>query len=83
MTEKATFYLCKNIDSRRLRYLLHKLEDLKQLDPVKLRRAVEAKKVCKRTIILTEEEMKICQRFGKATNLYLNYVLVNEDGERA
>ncbi|MCQ6254733.1 DUF2540 domain-containing protein [Methanocaldococcus sp.] len=80
---KVTFYLYKNIDSRQLRYHLHKLEDLKQIDPEKLKKVVEARKRCKRTIILTEEERKIYQRFGKATNLYLNYViLVNEDGER-
>ncbi|WP_423792112.1 DUF2540 domain-containing protein [Methanocaldococcus indicus] len=79
---RATFYLCKNIDSRRLRYILHKLENLETINPEILKKVIESKKCYRRTIILTDEELKIYEKYGKAINLYLNYLLVNEDGER-
>ncbi|AEF96079.1 DUF2540 domain-containing protein [Methanotorris igneus] len=82
-SKRMTFYLCKNVDSRRLRYYLHKLENLKELDPEMFKKVIESKKECRRTITLTEEEIKICEKYGRATNLYLNYVImVSEDGER-
>ena len=84
MTDKATFCLCRNIDSRELRYLLHKLENIQNIDAEKLKRAVEVKKKYKKRIVLTDKEKEIVERSGKATGLLLNYVLVNEDeGERA
>ncbi|ADC69780.1 conserved hypothetical protein [Methanocaldococcus sp. FS406-22] len=81
---KATFCLCKNIDSRELRYILHKLEGIKIIDAERLKKAIEVKKRYKKRIVLTDKEKEIVERFGKATGLLLNYVLVNEDeGERA
>ncbi|AAB98357.1 hypothetical protein MJ_0366 [Methanocaldococcus jannaschii DSM 2661] len=82
--KRATFYLYKNIDGRKLRYLLHKLENVENVDIDTLRRAIEAEKKYKRSITLTEEEEVIIQRLGKSANLLLNCELVKlDEGERA
>jgi hypothetical protein len=81
---RVTFYLCKNIDGRKLRYFLHKLEGLENIDIDTLRKAIEAKKIYKRAITLTEEEEAILKRLGKSANLLLNCELVKlDEGERA
>ncbi|ACX72461.1 conserved hypothetical protein [Methanocaldococcus vulcanius M7] len=81
---RATFYLCRNIDGRKLRYLLHRLENVENIDIETLRRAIEAEKKYKRAITLTEEEEAIIQKLGKSANLLLNCELVKlDEGERA
>ncbi|WP_457613205.1 DUF2540 domain-containing protein [Methanocaldococcus sp.] len=81
---RATFYLYKNIDGRKLRYLLHKLENVENIDIETLRRAIEAEKKYKRAITLTKEEEAILERLGKSANLLLNCELVKlDEGERA
>ncbi|ACV25384.1 DUF2540 domain-containing protein [Methanocaldococcus fervens] len=81
---RVTFYLCKNIDGRKLRYLLHKLENVENIDIETLRRAIEAEKKFKRSLTLTEEEEAILERLGKSANLLLNCELVKlDEGERA
>jgi hypothetical protein len=73
------FYLCKNIDSRRLRYYLHKLEEMETVDLETLSKAVSTKKKYKRTLIITEEEERIINKLGKSANLLVNCVLVKAD----
>jgi hypothetical protein len=73
------FYLCKNIDNRELRYYLHKLENLKIIDADRLKKAYESKKPYKISITLSPQEEKIVNKWGKSTNLYVNYVVVDED----
>ncbi|XRO77326.1 DUF2540 domain-containing protein [Methanocaldococcus sp. 10A] len=81
---RVTFYLYKNVDSRKLRYLLHKLENIENIDIETLKKAMEAKKTYKKAITLTEEEEKILNRLGKSANLLLNCELVKlDEGERA
>jgi hypothetical protein len=81
---RVTFYICRDIDSRKLRYFLHKLEGLENIDIDTLRKAIEAKKIYKRAITLTEEEEAILKRLGKSANLLLNCELVKlDEGERA
>jgi len=81
---RVTFYLYKNVDSRKLRYLLHKLENINSIDIETLKKAMEAKKTYKKAITLTEEEEKILNRLGKSANLLLNCELVKlDEGERA
>ncbi|AEH06280.1 DUF2540 domain-containing protein [Methanothermococcus okinawensis] len=77
------FYLCKNIDSRKLRYLIHKLEntDTINLDISRLRKALESKKKYKRVITLSNEEKNIIEKHGKAVGLLINYQLVDGNEE--
>jgi len=77
--KRKIFYLCKNIDSRRLRYYLHKLEEMENIDLETLSKAVGTKKKYKRTLVLTEEEEKIINKLGKSVNLLLNCILVKVD----
>ena len=77
------FYLCRNIDNRKLRYLLHKLENANQIniDVERLKKALESKKKYKRVITLSEEEDEIIKKHGKATGLLINYQLVDGNEE--
>ena len=77
-SKKATFYLCRNLDNRELRYYLHKLEEIKQIDAEKLKEVIETRKAFKRTITLSKKEEEIIKRFGKAVNVVLNYVILVE-----
>jgi uncharacterized protein YktA (UPF0223 family) len=83
MPRSKIFYLCKNIDNRKLRYLLHKLEDADNLniDIERLKKTLESKKRYKRVITLSEEEERIVEKHGKATGLLINYQLVDGDEE--
>jgi hypothetical protein len=77
-SKKATFYLCRNLDNRELRYYLHKLEFVQQIDAEKLKEVIETRKTFKRTITLSKKEEEIIKRFGKAANIVLNYVILVE-----
>jgi len=71
---KKQFHLIKNIDSRALRYYLHKIEHLEFVNPEKLREVTELKGF-RRTLILSEQEERIIEKYGKATNLLVNYAI--------
>ncbi len=79
MPRSKTFYVYKEMDSRELRYYLHKLENLKSIDADRLKKAYESKKPYKVSITLSPQEEKIVDKWGKSTNLYVNYVVVDDD----
>ncbi|ABR55527.1 conserved hypothetical protein [Methanococcus vannielii SB] len=78
MTQQQ-FYLVKDVDSRALRYYLHKLESLTSVNPEKLKNLVESKKNYKRTIKLSKQEQGITDKFGKATNILVNYLIIEAE----
>ncbi|XRO75241.1 DUF2540 domain-containing protein [Methanocaldococcus sp. 28A] len=78
---KAAFSLCKNIDSRMLRYYIHKLEHLGHIDPLKLKEVIEAKKKYRKIITLSNKEAEILSKYGKASNLYINYLMLVDGDE--
>ncbi|AVB75892.1 DUF2540 domain-containing protein [Methanococcus maripaludis] len=78
MTQQQ-FYLVKDVDSRALRYYLHKLENLTSINPERLKNLVESKKNYKRTIKLSKQEQNITDKFGKATNILVNYLIIEAE----
>lgn len=80
MTSKS-FSLVKNVDYREIRYGIYKLQNLKYIDPFKLKKVMEAKKKYRKTITLSDKEQEILNKYGKASGLYLNYILMEDKNE--
>ncbi|MBP2143930.1 hypothetical protein J2127_001099 [Methanococcus voltae] len=68
------FYTRNKIDSRDVRYFLHKIEELKEINPEYLVQAVKYEKKHKVSITLSEREAKIVEKYGKATDILINYL---------
>jgi len=73
--------LITDMDCRTARYMLHKLENIDKIRPEILKRAVELDKSFRRTITLSDVEEKIYEKYGKATNLMVNYAIIAEGME--
>ena len=81
MTSSKSFSLVKNVDYRELRYGIYELQNLKYIDPFKLKKVMEAKKKYRKTITLSDKEKEILNKYGKASGLYLNYILMEDKNE--
>jgi hypothetical protein len=81
MASSKSFSLAKDVDYRELRFGIYKLQNLKNIDPLKLKKVVEAKKKYRKTITLSDKEQEILDKYGKASGLYLNYVLMDDENE--
>jgi hypothetical protein len=81
MTKKLSISTIKDVDSRMLRYYIHKLENLGPIDPLKLKEVIEAKKKYRKIITLSNKEAEILSRFGKASNIYINYLMLVDGDE--
>ncbi|AVB75905.1 hypothetical protein HNP87_001473 [Methanococcus maripaludis] len=75
---KQHFTLIREMDARTLRYYFHKLENIENIDPEQLAEVVKAPKQHKRPLSLSKEEEKIIEKFGRATNLLVNYIIMTE-----
>lgn len=67
------------MDARDLRYFLHRLDNTECLDPEIVKKILETKKEHKTTLILSKNEEKIIQKYGRAINLMLNHAIIEEE----
>ncbi len=82
MTSSKSFSLLKDLDHRQLRYYLHKLEELKNIDPILFKKVVEGEKRYRKTLTLSDKEQDILDKYGKASGLYLNYIILVDSDEQ-
>ena len=73
--------LYRNIDSRKLRFMLHNLPKLNNIDPPTLVEVARLKKTYEKKLTLIDEEIKIIETYGRKTNELLNYMLYREEHE--
>ena len=73
--------LYRNIDSRKLRFMLHNLPKLNNIDPPTLVEVARLKKTYEKKLTLIDEEIKIIETYGRKTNELLNYMLYKEEHE--
>ncbi|WP_018153486.1 DUF2540 domain-containing protein [Methanothermococcus thermolithotrophicus] len=73
------FTLYKNIDSRRLRFILHQLQDLNTIDTHTLIEVSKLKKKYEKKLTLIDEEIEIVEKYGRKTNELLNYIIYMEE----
>jgi len=73
--------LYRNIDSRKLRFMLHNLPKLNNIDPPTLVEVARLKKTYEKKLTLIDEEINIIETYGRKTNELLNYMLYKEEHE--
>ena len=73
--------LYRNIDSRKLRFMLHNLPKLNNIDPPTLVEVARLKKTYEKKLTLIDDEIKIIETYGRKTNELLNYMLYKEEHE--
>ncbi|MBA2841276.1 ABC-type polar amino acid transport system ATPase subunit [Methanococcus maripaludis] len=76
---RMNFRIIKKMDARDLRYFLHRLDNTECLDPEIVKKILETKKEHKTTLILSKNEEKIIQKYGRAINLMLNHAIIEEE----
>jgi len=80
-TRLRRFMLYRNIDSRKLRFMLHNLPKLNNIDPPTLVEVARLKKTYEKKLTLIDEEINIIETYGRKTNELLNYMLYKEEHE--
>ncbi|MBP2202154.1 hypothetical protein J3E07_001595 [Methanococcus voltae] len=68
------FYTVEKLDSKDIRYFLHKIDEIKEINPQYLTSCMNPKTKHKVSITLSEREAKIVEKYGKATNVLINYL---------
>jgi hypothetical protein len=74
------FRTYKKVDARIVRFYMHQLPNIKTINPNILVEISKLKKPHITQLSLTDEEMKIIEKFGKKANEFINYLIyIRED----